>query len=95
MSYLLPHARRGVLPPGFVNAEWFFVQIIAAGRVGPRAAPHTNITKLTIAALAFQIIRAAQLLKNRGAFPNLTERLLVEVARQDRQVSAGINLASV
>jgi len=85
----------GAIPPGLVNAEWLFVKIITAGRIGSCAASHANIAKLTAAALAFQIIRVAQLLKNRGALPNLGERLLVQVTCQDRQVSAGINLASV
>ena len=83
------------VPPGLVNAEWLFVKIITAGRIGSCAASHANIAKLTAAALAFQIIRVAQLLKNRGALPNLGEQLLVQVPCQDRQVSAGKNLASV
>ena len=82
----------GVLSPRLVNAEWLFVQIITAGRVGPRAASHTDISKLTIAAFAFQIIRVPQFLKNLGILPNLCKRLFVQVSRQNRQIPTRINL---
>src|SRR5208337_3408413 len=95
MGHPLPQARHGVFLPRLVNAEWFFVEIIAASRKGPGATPHAEIAKLTVPALPFQIICVAQLLKNGGLFPDLGEGLLVQVSCQNRQVSARVNLASV
>jgi hypothetical protein len=95
MAHFLAQVRLGVPPPGLVNAEWFFVQVIAACRKGPSAAPHAEIAKLAVAAFPFQIIGVSQLLKNAGILPNLCEGLVVQISCQNRQISARINLTSV
>src|SRR5208283_979072 len=42
-----------------INAERLLIQVVSCGGVGPGAATHANVTKLAIAALAFQIAGVA------------------------------------
>src|SRR5208337_2761994 len=95
MAHFLPPVRLGVFPARLVNAEGFFIQVVASGSKGPSAATHAEAAKLAVAAFPFQIIRVSQLLENAGILPNLGKRLPVEVSCQNRQISAGINLALV
>ena len=77
-----------------INAERFLVQIIAGGRERPRAATHANVAEFAAAALAFQVVAIAKLLKYRGVLPDFFQALLMEIARH-RQITAGINFASI
>src|ERR1039457_1905293 len=91
LSFLINHSRLARL----IGAEGFLVQTVASGSVGAGAAAHAYIAKLAIAALAFKIVRVPKLLEHRGIFPDLRQRLLVEVAGQYRQITAGINFAPI
>src|ERR1700674_284626 len=78
-----------------VNAERLFIQIVACGGKSARAASHTDIAKLAAAALAFQIVDVAQLIEYDRVLPDVSERLLFQVPRQSRQISARINFALI
>src|SRR5208337_699324 len=92
MAHFLPPVRLGVFPARLVNAEGFFIQVVAGSSKGPSAATQAEVAKLAVAAFPFQIIRVSQLPENAGILPNLGKRLLVQVSCQNRRISAGINL---
>ena len=45
--------------------------------------------------MPFRLSGVTELLKHRGVLPNLRQTLLVEIARQSRQVAAGINFTLI
>ena len=77
----------------FVDAEWLFIEIVAGGGKGARAASHANVAELAATALAFQVVDVAQLIEYHRVFPDIGERLLFQIPGQSRQISTGINLA--
>src|ERR1039458_7871088 len=71
-----------------INAESLFVRKISGGGERAGAAPHANVTKLAVTALAFQVAGIAQLLKHRRTFPNLGQTLVVKIAGQGGKITA-------
>jgi len=76
-----------------VHAERLFVEIVACSSIGACAASHANVAELAAAAFSFEIVRVAQFVEHDRVFPDLGERLLSEIARQGRQISAGVDFA--
>ncbi len=78
-----------------VYAERLFVEIITGPSEGAGAASQADIAKFAAAALPFQVAGVAQLVEHGGICPNVSERLPTQIASDDRQVAAGVNLALV
>src|SRR5579884_719692 len=76
-----------------IDAEWLFIHEIASRGVSASATAHAHVAKFAAAAFTFQAIGVAELRKHYRIVPNICERLLAQVARERRKISAGINLA--
>jgi hypothetical protein len=77
---------------GFINAIRLFVHVVPKAFIGPGTTASTDFSVFTDSTFPFIAICVPEVQKDRGALPDLFERLFSHISTIQFQIATGLNL---